>query len=96
MKIRLIDGWQKAYKFLSVQLGLIGAAVCTLIGLFPDAFLYAWNTIPDGLKQKIDEKWWPYVGAVFMFAAVLARLINQPKATAAVEQAAKSAWNERK
>ncbi len=83
-RIQLIDGWRKAYKFLSVQLALFGAFVCAILSVFPDALTAAWNMIPGDLKAFVPERYRPLIAMALFLLAVIARLVKQPKATVVV------------
>lgn len=86
--MKLIEGWKKSYKFLSVQIGLLGTLVMGFLTIFPDAIVFAWNLVPLELRNTIPPRLYMIIGVVLFVAAVLARLIHQPKAAEAIEEAA--------
>ncbi|WP_252718569.1 glycoside hydrolase family 108 protein [Acinetobacter soli] len=76
--MKLIDNWQQAFKFKSVQIGAISAFFYALI-LFSDQFLNVWNVIPQDIKNMIPNEWQSIVGCIVGVAMVLARLKKQPE-----------------
>lgn len=67
--MRLIPDWHKAWRWFSVQ--FITAAAATQVALI---------SFPDSLKAYIPESWMHALAIVLLIAAVLGRLIDQPKA----------------
>lgn len=76
--MKLIDNWQQAFKFKSVQIGAISAFFYAII-LFSDQFLNVWNVIPQDIKNMIPNEWQSIVGCIVGVAMVLARLKKQPE-----------------
>jgi hypothetical protein len=67
--MKLIDDWHKAWKWFSVQ--LIAAAGTAQLALL---------AFPDALKHYIPESWMHAIVLALLAAAVLGRLVDQPKA----------------
>lgn len=85
-KLRLIPGWRHSWRYVSVQLSLLGTLLCTFFAAFPDAILYAWNLIPPDLKAALPQHWVPIIGVALFVLATLARIVHQPKTQAKIEQ----------
>lgn len=77
--MRLIDDWRKAYKFKSLQLGVIGATVTTIFLAAPEAALHAWALMPNDLKSMLPPDIIKYAGIFILGSSFVARLIDQPK-----------------
>lgn len=63
MKIKLIDDWKQCYKFLTVQLSAIFAALAV-----------AYEYIPS-IQQYFPDGWFKYAAAII----IVGRIINQSK-----------------
>jgi protein-S-isoprenylcysteine O-methyltransferase Ste14 len=68
--MKLIDNWRKAHKFWSVRLAVIAALLGTVEQMLP----YLGDFLPP--------QWFSILNIVVMLAAVVARLVAQPKAHA--------------
>lgn len=77
LKEHLIDEWKDCYKFLSVQVNLLGAILMGTAQAIQDQ----WVTVPDDLKQYI-----PHMNEIGMFifiVGIIARIKKQGKKDAA-------------
>uniref|UniRef100_A0AAU6VZY0 Holin n=1 Tax=Pseudomonas phage Pavpe01 TaxID=3138545 RepID=A0AAU6VZY0_9VIRU len=79
IKLELIDDWRLFWRFTSLQLGAIGAALTGVLIAFPDAALYAWGILPADLKAVIPERYLPLIGVGVFVLSMFARLIKQRK-----------------
>lgn len=86
-RLRLIAGWRQAWRFASIQLALIGSALCALATAFPDAILFAWNMVPPDLKAAIPARFVPLIGVALFVLSIFARIVHQPKTQAKIEEA---------
>lgn len=77
--MKLIDNWQKAWKFWSLRLGIIGTAITSVFLASPDAALYAWAILPDDLKSTLHPDLIRFVGVFVLIASFGARVVKQPK-----------------
>lgn len=84
MKISLVPGWQKFYKFWSVQLGVLGTFLTGLFVTTPEAALFVWNNLPQDLKDTIPPSWTALIGPIIFLLSIVARLITQQKLKAEV------------
>lgn len=84
--MKLIPYWKSAWRFVSVWLGALATFVTTAIVAFPDAALHAWLMLPQEIKSTIPPQYMPLIGVALMGGAVLARLVQQPKTAAVIEQ----------
>lgn len=70
MKFQLINEWQKAYKFFSVQCMTIAGAI-----------LATWTLLPDDLKAGLPPSLVPVISMSVLTLGVIGRLVDQqPKA----------------
>ena len=77
--MKLIDNWKEAWKFWSVQLGVLGTVVTSVLLASPDAAMVAWNTFPEEFKQFIPPHWMPFIGVGIFACSMIARVIAQQK-----------------
>lgn len=77
--MKLIDNWKEAWKFWSVQLGVLGTVVTSVLLASPDAAMVAWNTFPEEFKQFIPPHWMPFIGVGIFACSMGARVIAQQK-----------------
>jgi hypothetical protein len=77
--MRLIDDWKDAWKFWSVQLGILGTVLTSVLLASPDAALMAWGAFPDEFKQFIPPHWMPFIGVGIFACSMVARVIQQQK-----------------
>lgn len=85
MKFQLVPGWQKFYKFWSVQLGVLGTFLTGLFVTTPEAALYVWNMLPQDLKDTIPPSWTALIGPIIFALSIVARMITQQKLKAQLE-----------
>lgn len=77
--MKLIDNWKEAWKFWSVQLGVLGTVVTSVLLASPDAAMVAWSTFPEEFKQFIPPHWMPMIGVGIFACSMIARVIQQQK-----------------
>ncbi|USU06281.1 hypothetical protein NF699_06370 [Sphingomonadaceae bacterium OTU29LAMAA1] len=85
--MKLIDGWRQSWRLWSVRLSAIGAVLMGWAALTPDALLQAWNALPDDVQALVPEQVGKAIPFLLFLAALVARLIPQPKAAAKVQEA---------
>lgn len=78
-KIELIDDWRKAWRFLSIQLGIVGSTVAGWLVAFPDHALAVWATLPDDLKAVLPAQYMPLFGVGIFVLSLIARIVKQRK-----------------
>ena len=64
--MKLVDGWQKAYKWLSVQMFALLAALP-----------FVWAELPPEVKAMIPPEYRPYIVAGLAFAGIVLRMVKQ-------------------
>lgn len=69
--MKLVPGYQKAWKWFSVQ-------IMAVIAMLP----FAWDYIPYDVKTMIPYEWQPYVFSAFAAGGIFARLVKQGDADA--------------
>ncbi len=77
--MRLIEGWQKAHKFWSVRLGVIGTALTALFLAAPEAALHAWALMPEDVKAMLPPEIIKFMGIFILGSSFVARIVKQPK-----------------
>lgn len=85
--MKLIDGWRQAWRLWSVRVSALGTLLMGLVALAPDALTQAWNMLPDDLKALLPEPVGKAVPFVLFAAALIARLVPQPRAAAKMQEA---------
>lgn len=65
-KIKLVPGWRKCWRWLSVQIPLLNLA-----------FVTVWAQLPPELKSEIPQKWMWFITAALIIIGVLGRMIDQ-------------------
>lgn len=66
MKLKLIEEWKHGWKFLSVQLLAISAAV-------QEGAQY----LPPWAHDAIPASWWSYIAKGLFIAAIIGRFVQQ-------------------
>lgn len=79
MKLRLIEGWQWWYKFWSVRLGAVGAALTTFLIAYPDFATTVWLNLPSEIKATIPPQYMPLIGVVISICGIIAKFVVQRK-----------------
>lgn len=66
MKLKLVEDWKKAYKWLSVQF-------MALLLVLPEA----WQYVPPGVKEALPPHFLSGLSTAIVVAAILGRMIHQ-------------------
>ena len=77
--MKLINDWRKAWKFWSIQLGLIGGIITSVFLAAPEAALYAWALLPDDIKSVLPPAFIKFSGIGILALSFIARLVKQTK-----------------
>ena len=77
--MKLIDNAKQGWRFWSVRLAAIGSALQALLTWWPDAGLALWNSMPVEVKDLLPREAVMTLPLIFFLAAILARLVRQPK-----------------
>ena len=67
------------WRFWSVRLAAGGSALQALLTWWPEAGLAFWNAMPAEVKAMLPAEAVMTLPLVFFLAAILARLVRQPK-----------------
>lgn len=65
IRARLIDDWRQAWRFWSVRISVLGAAMSA-----------AWVSLPADTRAEIPGAQW--IGLVLFASTIVARLVQQP------------------
>lgn len=84
--IRLIPYWKSAWRFVSIQIGIIASIGTAWLIASPDAILHAWLFLPGDLKSVIPPRFIPMIGVGLFVVSMLARIVHQPKTQEKIEQ----------
>lgn len=82
MKLTIIPEWRVAWRYWSLRLGILAAAVQSYIYSTPTAVVDAWNALPAEIKGYVPANYLQQVGVGLAIATVVSRIVGQPKAAA--------------
>ncbi len=74
---RLIDDWQRAWRFWSIRLQTIGLALAAWMTATPNAALDLWRALPDEAKGLIPRDFAHWIPVMIGIAAIGARIARQ-------------------
>jgi hypothetical protein len=83
--IQLIPYWQSAWRLWSVRFAAFGTLLYAYFLAFPDAAVTAWQMLPEDIKSFVPIEWQRYVTLIVFLLTLLARLIQQNKASVVIE-----------
>lgn len=75
----LIKGWQKWYKFWSIQLGMIGTAITSVLVAYPNLAIDLWAIMPQEFKDLIPASSMPLIGVVIFIVSMASKFVVQSK-----------------
>lgn len=75
--MKLIDNVHHAWRFWSVRLSAVAAAVLAYLTMFPDAIVWAWNELPSEFKTMIPEQYLSLITAFVFIMNIVLRVIKQ-------------------
>jgi hypothetical protein len=75
---RLVDGWQSAHRWASVQISAAGLTVFSVVAAFPNLAAEAWNLMPPSLRAMLPEHI-GYIVAALIFAGTIVGRLHQKK-----------------
>lgn len=78
--------WKKSWRLWSVQLGILGTAITSVLIAIPEAAIYVWETLPQGVRMLIPENMTPLIGVLIFVLSLVSRLIKQKKLIADLEK----------
>ena len=79
LRVRLIDDWNRAYKYSSVQLAAVGALLAGFVQWFPATATEAWNALPQDLRALLPSWLTSTFPVILLGAIVLARVTKKAK-----------------
>jgi len=77
--MQLIENWRLAWRFWSVRLQAIGAALLTLSLAAPDYAIQAISLLPLDIRAGIAPEIIQYIALAAVIAGIAARYIKQQK-----------------
>ncbi len=76
-KPELIENWRECWRFWSVRLSVVGAAIMGVFTAWPDSALYLWGAMPEEVRAFIPQRFVSAI-ALFVFAmSTVSRIIKQ-------------------
>lgn len=76
--MKLVDNWKQAWRWWSVRLAAIGAAIAGTLIVAPESILQAWALLPADMQASL-EAYRGYIALAAFGLAIVARLVEQPK-----------------
>lgn len=73
--MKLVDNWQKSYKWFSVNIPIVGTS-----------FLGAWIAMPDSLRDSVPHRYIEAITAIVFVGGVIGRLIKQGESDADISE----------
>lgn len=64
--MKLVSGWQKAWRWFSVQ-------ILAVVAVLP----FAWEYIPHDVKSMVPLEWQPYIFSGFAALGIFGRMVKQ-------------------
>lgn len=77
IKVKLINNWKDAWRFWSVRLSALGAAILTMVDLAPGAIASVWTQLPRTITDSLPDDMIKWIGIGLIVASPLARVIRQ-------------------
>ncbi len=77
MKLKLIEGWKKAFKMWSVLISSFGALVMGVFTIWPDSAFIVWQSMPDEAKAAIPQNLVSIIALFLFVMTAFARIIKQ-------------------
>ncbi len=76
--MKLVDNWKESWRWWSIHLPAIGAAITGTLIVAPESILQAWTLLPADMRASL-EAYRGYIALAAFGLAIVARLIEQPK-----------------
>lgn len=76
--MKLVENWKQSWRWWSIHLAAIGAAITGTIIAAPESILKAWALLPADMQASL-KAYHGYIALAAFCLAIVARLIEQPK-----------------
>ena len=77
--MKLVDDWKKSWRWATVQASAIGAALSGLAAAYPAVALEVWSSLPQELRDALDEYRFGVAASIFCAGIALRLLQRGPK-----------------
>lgn len=79
--MKLIPTWRHAWRWWSVRVSALGAALAVLALAAPDVVSTVWSVLPDDVLARLPRNVALTVPLLIQLAAIVARVIQQREAS---------------
>jgi hypothetical protein len=87
--MKLIPHWRAMWRAWSVRLNAVGLVIMGWVFFDPSAALFLLNSMPLAVQRLLPGNIITLLSVLFYAAAILARIVKQPKLEAKTDAAAK-------
>jgi len=77
MKLKLVEGWQKAFKMWSVLVSSLGALIMGVFTIWPESAFIVWQSMPEEAKAAIPQNMVSAIALFLFVMSAIARLLKQ-------------------
>lgn len=85
--MKLIENWTcTLWRAWSVRLNAIGLALLAWVSIDPVSVLVVWNMMPPAVRAVLPDHFIVILGAALFGLSMLARIVQQPKMAAKIEE----------
>lgn len=81
MKLKLIEGWKKAFKMWSILLSSLGAFVMGVFTMWPESAYIVWQSMPEDARSAIPQNMVSSIAMFLFLMSAIARLLKQKNLT---------------
>ncbi len=75
--MQLIENWRQGWKFWSVQLGALAAALLAFGVTFPDQVFELWALLPGEARALVPQDWVQKITLFLIVIGIVAKFIKQ-------------------
>ncbi|MGH6659728.1 MAG: hypothetical protein ACREBP_01015 [Sphingomicrobium sp.] len=79
IKRHLVDNWRHAWRWWSLRFNALGLLILSFVSFDPVGALGVWNMMPPEVRAYLPHNFVLWVGGIFMFLSMLARVTKQKK-----------------
>ncbi len=76
--MKLVENWKQSWRWWSIRLAAIGAAITGTLIVAPESILQAWALLPADMRASL-EAYRGYIALAAFGLAIVARLVERPK-----------------
>lgn len=85
--MKLIENWTcTLWRAWSVRFNAIGLAILAWVSIDPVSVLTVWNLMPPAVRAVLPPHFVTIAGAALFALSMLARVVQQPKMVAKIEE----------